>query len=250
MKRAFGRLLLAAFLSFCVHAEAADLTVSAAASLQNAFTEIGKVFEKANPGNKVLFNFGSSGSLLQQISRGAPVDVFATADLDTMNRAQDQNLIVRDTRTNFVANKLVLVAPADSAAGIQNIADLTKPDVKRIGIGTPESVPAGRYAKEALELAGLWDTVQPRLIFGQNVRQVLDYVARGEVDAGFVYATDAAAVKDRVRVVADAPVKGPILYPISVVKGGGNEKLARAFVAYVNSDAGRRVLEKYGFLRP
>ena len=103
MNQALGRFILAVLLSFAAQAGAADLTVSAAASLQNAFNDIGKDFEKAHPGDKVLFNFGSSGALLQQISRGAPVDVFATADQDTMDRAADQNLIVRDTRSNFVA---------------------------------------------------------------------------------------------------------------------------------------------------
>lgn len=228
----------------------ADLTVSAGASLTNAFNDIGKEYEKANPGTRVLFNYGSSGSLLRQISRGAPVDVFASADLETMDRAELQKLIVRDTRINFVANKLVVVVPGDSSVQIRSLADLATPDVKRIGLGTPESVPAGRYAKEALELAGQWEVLKDKYVFGQNVRQVLDYVARGEVDAGFVYLTDAALMQDKVKVALQAQVKQPILYPIAAVKGGGNEKGARGFIAFVKSDTGRKILAKYGFAEP
>jgi molybdate transport system substrate-binding protein len=229
---------------------AADLTVSAAASLTNAFTEIARSYEKANPGTRVLLNFGSSGSLLQQISRGAPVDVFASADLETMDRAQKQNLLVQDTRSNFVANKLVVVVPSDSIKRLQSLADLSAAEFVRLGIGTPESVPAGRYAKQALEAAGLWDALTSKYVFGQNVRQVLDYVARGEVDAGFVYTTDAAVMKDRVTVVLEAQTSQPILYPIAAVKGGGHEKAARQFIDFVKSEPGQQVLAKFGFSKP
>jgi len=229
---------------------AADLTVSAASSLTNAFTEIAGSYEKANPGTRVLLNFGSSGSLLQQISRGAPVDVFASADLETMDRAQKQNLLVQDTRSNFVANKLVVVVPSDSIKRMQSLADLNAAELVRLGIGTPESVPAGRYAKQALEAAGLWDVLSSRYVFGQNVRQVLDYVARGEVDAGFVYATDAAVMKDRVTVVLEVKTSQPILYPIAAVKGGGHENAARRFIDFVKSEPGQQVLAKFGFSKP
>ncbi len=247
--RALHGALLAALL-WMPMAQAADLVVSAAASLQNAFVEIGKDFEKASAGTRVLFNFGASGQLVQQISRGAPADVLATADQDSMDRAQKQRLVVLDTRVNFVSNTLTVIVPAGSPTAIRSLADLSAPAVKRIGLGTPESVPAGRYAKEALELAGSWESLKEKYVYGQNVRQVLDYVARGEVDAGFVYVTDAALMKDKVNVVAAAPVKNPIVYPIAAVKGSGSEKLARAFVRYVRSDAAQAVLEKYGFGRP
>jgi molybdate transport system substrate-binding protein len=250
MKRMFCTGLAALALASTPWAMAADLTVSAAVSLSNAFTEIGKDYEKANPGTRVLFNFGASGQLVQQISRGAPADVLATADLDTMDRAQSQKLVVTDTRVNFVSNKLVVVVPEDGSIAIQSLAGLENPAVKRIGMGTPESVPAGRYAKEALELAGEWDKLKDKYVYGQNVRQVLDYVARGEVDAGFVYATDAALLKNRVKVALEAQVKKPILYPIAAVRGSGNEKLARGFVDYVKSDAAQSVLAKYGFGKP
>jgi len=231
---------------------AADITVSAAVSLSNAFGEIGKAFEKASQGrHKVLFNFGASGSLLQQISRGAPVDVFASADLDTMDRAEKQNLIYRDSRSNFVSNRLVLAVPAQSTATLGGLQELMAPAVQRVAMGIPESVPVGRYTKGVLEAAGLWDVLRPKMIYGQNVRQCLDYVARGEVDAGFVYATDALLMKDRMRVALTLPTPTPIQYPIAVVKGNGQEKSAREFVTFVLRDpVARKVFDKYGFLVP
>jgi len=229
---------------------AADLTVSAAASLTNAFTELAKLYEGANPGSRVLLNFGASGSLLQQIARGAPVDVFATADVETMDRAQKQNLVINETRANFAANALVLIAPLDARVPLDAVTDLSRADVARIGLGIPESVPAGRYAKESLEMAGLWDGLKDKYVYGQNVRQVLDYTARGEVDAGIVYLTDAEAMRNRLRVVSTLQTRSPILYPISVVKGGGNERAARKFVELVRSEQGLRVLQKYGFMPP
>ncbi|MFN0318137.1 MAG: molybdate ABC transporter substrate-binding protein [Burkholderiales bacterium] len=228
---------------------AAEITVSAASSLTNAFTDIGKEFEKAK-GHKVLFNFGASGSLLQQITRGAPVDVFAAADLDTMDRAQKQNAIVKDTRQNFVSNKLVVATALRGPLVLGSLADLARADVQRIAMGIPDSVPVGRYTKAVLEGAKLWDLLQPKMIFAQNVRQCLDYIARGEVDAGFVYATDAALVAGKVKTAFEVPTQKPIVYPIAVVKGNGQENLARAFIDFVRSDTSRRILAKYGFLEP
>ena len=245
-----ARFLIALALLMPAASFSADLIVSAGASLTNAFNDIGKGYEKANPGTRVLFNYGSSGSLLQQIARGAPVDVFATADLETMDRAEQQNLVVRETRANFVSNKLVLVQPVTSTVEIGALADLADPAVKRIGLGIPDSVPVGRYTKEALEIAGQWEPLKDKYVYTQNVRQVLDYVARGEVDAGFVYATDAALMKDKVKVALEPKINKPILYPIAAVKGGGNERGARSFIGFVRSAAGRTILAKYGFAEP
>ncbi|MGL5632895.1 MAG: molybdate ABC transporter substrate-binding protein, partial [Azovibrio sp.] len=171
---------------------AAELTVSAAASLTNAFRELAPLFEAENPGTKVQLNFGASGALLQQISKGAPVDVFASADQESMDQAQAQGLVKAEGRQNFVSNRLVLVVPSDSANVPKSLNDLTQVHYKRIAIGVPASVPVGRYTKEVLQKASLWDVVEPRMIGAPSVRQALDYVARSEVDAGFVYATDAA----------------------------------------------------------
>ena len=250
MNRYLSGLFILALFGVSGTSRAADLTVSAAASLTNAFTELAKLYEVSNPGSRVFLNFGASGSLLQQIARGAPVDVFATADVETMDRAEKQNLVIKETRSSFASNALVLVAPRDARVTVDTLTDLSRADVARIGLGIPESVPAGRYAKEALEMAGLWDGLKAKYVYGQNVRQVLDYTARGEVDAGIVYLTDAETMKDRVRLVSTLKTKHPILYPISVIKGGGNERAARKFVNLVTSEQGFRILHKYGFMAP
>jgi molybdate transport system substrate-binding protein len=233
-----------------VTASAADIIVSAAASLTNAFNDIGREFEKANPGHRVLFNFAGSGALLQQIARGAPVDVFASADQDTMEKALHQNLIVRSSRADFTRNTLVVVVPAEAGLAITDLKGLSAEGVKRIAISNPESVPVGKYAKAALEAAGLWEALKDRMINTQNVRQSLDYVARGEVDAGFVYATDAAATPGRVKAVFSVATQAPITYPIAVVKGNGKENLAVKFVEFVKSGVAQSILARYGFLKP
>jgi molybdate transport system substrate-binding protein len=239
-----------AFAAFASFAQAADLTVSAAASLTNAFTDIGRTFESQNPGAKVLFNFAASGALLQQIAKGAPVDVFASADEETMDQAQKQDLVEPGTRVDFVRNALVVVVPSDSKLTAKSIAELDAANASKIAIGQPASVPVGRYTKAVLEQAGLWAKVEPKMIGAQSVRQALDYVARGEVDAGFVYATDAAIMPDKVRVLFTVPTPTPILYPIAVMKGAGDKALATRFARYIASPEAQAVLARYGFARP
>ncbi len=229
---------------------AEELTVSAAASLTNAFPEIGQVFEKQHPGVKVIFNFAASGPLLQQIAQGAPVDVFASADQKTMDQAQDKNLIVPASRKNFVTNTLVLIAPKDSKLGLRGIKDLAQSEVKRVGLGNPASVPVGRYTKEALTQAGLWKALQPKLIMGESVRQVLDYVSRGEVDAGFVFATDAAIAKGKVETVAEVQGHQPIVYPVALVAASQKQGLGQEFLKLLDSPEGMAILTKYGFGQP
>ena len=231
-------------------ASAADLTVSAAASLTNAFRELGTTFESHNPGTKVQFNFAASGALLQQIVKGAPVDVFASADQETMDDAQRQGLVDTATRVDFVRNALVLIVPSDSKLTVTGLADLRSDRIAKIAIGQPASVPVGRYTKSVLEQAGLWTVVEPKMIGAQSVRQALDYVARGEVDAGFVYATDAAIMTDKVRVLFTAPTPAPILYPIAVLKASTSDATARRFVQFIASPPSQSVLARYGFGSP
>jgi molybdate transport system substrate-binding protein len=250
MKKLLVSLIAAAGLCFAGVAMAADLVVSAAASLTNAFIDIGKEYEKAKPGTKVLFNFAASGQLLQQISRGAPVDVFASADQETMDKAEKQNLIVRGTRRDFVRNKLVVAVPADSSLELTALDGLKADSVKRIALSNPETVPVGRYSKQALEAAGLWDVLKDKYISTTNVRQSLDYTARGEVDAGFVYATDALIMPGRVKIALEPPLATQILYPIAAVKGNGNENFARDFVAFIGQAPAQKILQKYGFGKP
>lgn len=229
-------------------ASAQQLTVSAAASLTDAFKEIAPRFEAAKPGATLRFNFAASGVLLQQIAQGAPVDVFVSADQETMNRSADQQLIATGTRRDFASNTLVLVAPPDSP--VRRVADLTLPAVKRIAVGKVASVPVGRYTQQALEAAQLWSALSPKLVFADNVRQVLDYVARGEVEAGFVYRTDAEIAKDKLRVVAAVGGHTPITYPAAVVAGSRQAALARDFVAFLGGAEAQGILAKYGFGKP
>jgi molybdate transport system substrate-binding protein len=244
--------LVAAMLVLAVMgvAHARELTVSAAASLTDAFKEIAHGYEAQYPGSKVQLNFGASGALLQQVAKGAPVDVFASADQETMDAAVKQGLVAAGERKDFVRNTLVVIVPADSAIAIRRLGDLRQPAVRRIAIGNPASVPVGRYTRHALEAGKLWNELGPKLINTQNVRQVLDYVARGEVDAGFVYRTDAAIQKDKVKVVFDVPLDTPVTYPIAPATASANAGEARRFVAYVMSPAGQSMLARYGFLKP
>lgn len=231
-------------------AQAAELTVSAAASLTHAFKEVGQAYEAQYPADKVLLNFAASGALLQQMAKGAPVDVFASADQETMDEAQKQALIQTATRQDFVRNALVLIVPADSKLSLKSLADLNQPAVARIAIGNPASVPVGRYAKHALEAAKLWAAVEGKLINASNVRQALDYVTRAEVDAGFVYATDAALMKDKVRVAMQVPLDVKISYPIAVTTGSTNKEAAARFTAFIASPAAQAILTRYGFQQP
>lgn len=232
----------------CAHA--AELIVSAAASLTNALREVGRSFEDPRRGNKVTFNFASSGALLAQIAKGAPADVFASADTATMDRAEEQGLLAAGTRRILLHNKLVLIVPAVSPVVPSDLASLDNAAVRRIALGNPASVPAGRYAREALEVAGLWLKLEPKYILAQNVRQALDYVARGEVDAGIVYATDAAIMRDKVRVAGEIATTTPIVYPVAVVKDSRNRPLAEAFVEFLGSGAAQATFKRYGFSQP
>jgi molybdate transport system substrate-binding protein len=225
----------------------AELTVSAAASLTQAFQDIALQFEKQYPETKVRLNFGASGALLQQIANGAPVDVFASADTDTMNKAVAKGVVAAADVKVFTTNKLVLVVPIQSKANLQQLADLKKPDIKRITMGTPASVPAGHYAQGSLEKAGLWVDLKDKIINTTNVRQALDYVARDEVDAGFVYASDAQLMQDKVKAAFQVATTSPIQYPIAKVSSGSQADAAHKFIAFVLSGSAQTLLKKYGF---
>jgi molybdate transport system substrate-binding protein len=237
-------------LQFGIGAMAADLIVSAAASLTNAFTDIGHEFERAHPDTKVVFNFGGSGQLLQQIAKGAPVDVFASADQETMDKAQAEKVVEAGTRADFVRNSLVVVVPIHSTLSVASLNDLTKSEIRHIAIGNPESVPVGRYGKAVLTASGHWNALEPKMVNTQNVRQSLDYVSRGEVEAAFVYRTDAAILPDKVRIVLEVPTQKPVLYPIAAIRGSGDKTVAKDFIAFVQSNTGTKIFQKYGFGKP
>jgi len=257
-KQFFSLILGAGFALVAAVASAETLTVSAAASLTNAFKEIGKGFEAANPGNTVEFNFAASGALLQQIAQGAPVDVFASADQETMDKAAGGDNIKKETRVNFAGNGLVVIVPKDSTLKIADLKVLTGADIKRVAIGNPSTTPNGRYARAAMQAAGVWEAVEPKLVLAENVRQSLSYVGRGEVEVGFVFTTDAKQDEDKVNVALVVPTvardeqsgqwnPSPIVYPIAEV-ATSKSKLSAAFIAYVRSPDGQKVLERYGFL--
>lgn len=243
-------LLAVALISASGSAMAAEITVSAAASLTNAFKDIAANFEAAHPEHKVLLNFAGSGELLQQIAKGAPVDVFASADQITMDKAQEQGLLNAASRTDFVRNTVVVITPTHSTLKLTELADLQQDALQRLAVSNPDSVPVGRYSKEALVTHELWDALADKMINTQNVRQSLDYVARDEVDAGFVYATDAAIMADKVKVQFTVPLATVVSYPIAITKEGSAKELSQQFIDYTFTKASQAVFQTYGFSRP
>jgi molybdate transport system substrate-binding protein len=227
---------------------AGDLVVSAAASLTNAFQEMKVPFEKANPGTTLVLNFAASGPLLQQMQQGAPVDVFASADQETMDKAGE--LIDAASRANFAGNALVLIVPSEGGPALSDPKELAGDEFKLIAIGNPDSVPAGRYTKGALEAVGLFDQLTPKFVMAESVRQALDYVSRGEVQAGFVYATDAALRADKVKVAAEVVGYKPISYPIAMLKESKNKDLGQKFLDFVMGEEGQAILAQFGFKKP
>ncbi|MBF0538383.1 MAG: molybdate ABC transporter substrate-binding protein [Nitrospirae bacterium] len=235
-----------------------ELTVSAAISLKNAFERIGRLFEASHKGVKVVYNFGASGSLARQIEGGAPVDVFASAAAKDMDDIEGKGFVVSGTRVNFAGNSVVLITPASGGVKIDSFNDLKLAKVKKVAIGNPRTVPAGRYAQEALNSYKVLPApatvrseldITDKLILAENVRQVLDYVAMGEVDAGVVYLTDAMTRAKEVKIVSTASTEShkPVVYPIAAVKETKNEKLAIEFIKTVTSEAGQGILKEYGF---
>ncbi|HJD43438.1 MAG TPA: molybdate ABC transporter substrate-binding protein [Candidatus Paenalcaligenes intestinipullorum] len=249
-KKWFAAAAVASAFALSATTHAADLTVSAAASLTNAFEEVGAAFAAKQKDTEVVNSFAASDVLLQQIISGAPVDVFASADQKAMDKAVEADVVEADTRVNFVQNEVVLIVPNDNPRNITGLESLKNKDVTSIALGNPASVPVGRYTQGALEKAGEWDTVKKHEVLGENVRQVLDYVSRGEVDAGFVFATDAAAAKDKVKVIETLETVTPVTYPIAVVKRDGVNSTAQAYIDFVLSEEGQDILAKYGFAKP
>jgi molybdate transport system substrate-binding protein len=241
---------LALVLAVFVHgAGAQELTVSVAVSMKEAVEEIGRLFTRANPGTTLRFNFGASGDLQKQIEAGAPVDVYVSAAARQMDELEAKRLVVATSRRAFARNVLVAIAPRDATLDLSRPAALLEPRVTRIAVGNPKTVPAGQYTEESLRALGAWDRLRGKLVFAENVRQVLDYVNRGEVDVGFVYATDAAtraaAVKEVFRPAEET--YRPIVYPAAVVAGSRQPTPAAAFVDLLAGADAQGVLRRLGF---
>lgn len=233
-------------------ARAQDVTLSVAVSLKDVTEELGRTFMAAHPGVTLRYNFGASGDLQKQIEAGAPVDLFLSAAQRQMDELEKQNLIVAASRRAFARNVLTVVKPADSRIDITKPADLLESRVGRIVIGSPKTVPAGQYAEESLRALGLWDRLLPKIVFSENVRQALDYVARGEVDAGFVYTTDAASRAQGVKEAFRPPDDSyrPVVYPGAVVTASKQPALAQAFLDLLGGAPGRTALSRFGFQPP
>jgi molybdate transport system substrate-binding protein len=222
-----------------------EITVSAAASLQNAMQELAHVYEQQHPDTRVTLNFGSSGMLAQQIEQGAPADVFFSAAPKPMDELASKGLILSGTRHDLLRNEIVLIVPQSGAAP-SSFQDLVK--ARLIALGDPQSVPAGDYGRQVLTALGLWDAVRPKLVLAKDVRQVLSYVETGNADAGIVYATDARE-SGKVRVAAIAPQNShaPVVYPVAVLRESRAPAAARSFVEFLAGEQARAVFEQYGF---
>ena len=248
------RLLLAALLllGLAPAAHAQELTLSVAISMREAVQELGRAFTATRPGVILRYNFGASGELQKQIEAGAPVDLFVSAATRQMDELEKRGLVVAATRRAFARNLLTVVKPADSRVDLVRPGDLLDARVGRVVIGNPKTVPAGQYAEESLRALGLWERLRPRLVYAENVRQALEYVARGEVEAGFVYTTDlaarAAGVTEAFRLPEDT--YQPVIYPAAVVTASRQPALAGAFIELLLSREGRAVLGRLGFQPP
>lgn len=242
--------LLLAFLHFAATAASAvELNIFAAASLSDALKEIAPVYAKAS-GDTLRFNFGSSGALARQIREGAPADVIFSADELRVDQLENGGLLLAGTRSTVLANSLVVVTAPDSAA-VAAIGDLTKSSVRRVAFGDPATVPVGTYSKEYLGKLGLWDPLQPKVVFMDNVRAVLAAVEAGNADAGIVYKTD-ALISKKVKIAIEVPLaEGPaITYPAAVIKDTRNPEASKKLVVWLAGPEARAVFAKYGFLPP
>ena len=224
------------------------LTVSAAADLTPAFQEIGKQFEQQN-GTKVIFNFGSTGQLAHQIEQGAPVDLFAAANVSFIEELEKKNLILPDTKALYAQGRITLWMRGDSPLKLERVEDLARPEFKKVAIANPEHAPYGMAAREALESAGVWETVSRKLVFGENISQTLQYAESGNVDAAIV-ALSLSTLSNGRWVLVPAEMHKPLNQALGVIRGAKHEQEARRFAAFVNSPQGRESMRKYGFVLP
>jgi molybdate transport system substrate-binding protein len=229
-------------------ARADEVLVSAAASLTDVLKEIASGYQ-AKSKHTVKFNFGPSSGLARQIDEGAPADLFLSADLPQMDNLDKKGRLEPGTRKNLLSNQLVIIVPADSKLALSSPKDLLKTDIKRIALAEPSSVPVGVYSKKYLTDEGLWDKVESRIVPVQDVRATLASVESGNVEAGFVYKTD-AAISRKVKIVYEVPLdKGPkITYPVAVVKESKRKEAARDFLNFVQTSASKESFKKYGFV--
>ncbi|MBR6897725.1 MAG: molybdate ABC transporter substrate-binding protein [Lachnospiraceae bacterium] len=224
-----------------------EIIILAAASLKDVCAEIETEYKKTHD-VKLTFSFGSSGALQTQIEEGAPADIFFSASTKQMKALYDAGKMEESTVRSLLENRIVLIVPAASTADITSFEDVNTDKVKMIGLGDPESVPAGQYAAEVFTDLGILDAVNKKANFGTDVRTVLSWVETGNVDCGVVYATDACTT-DKVRIAAEAPAGScrQVIYPAGVVKDAKNPEAAKSFMDYLASEEAFRIFAKYGF---
>ncbi len=225
----------------------ATLTVSAAASLKDAMEQVQPLYNQQKSNVKLTYNFGSSGALQRQIEQGAGADIFVSAATKQMDALEKQGLLLEGTRKNLLKNQLVLIVPQNSTV-VTDFKDLTKPTVKKIALGEPKSVPAGEYAQQVLTNLKIIDQVKPKAVYAKDVRQALNYVESGNVDAGIVYLSDAKS-SPKVKIVATAAdnTHSPIVYPVAVIKSSKSPDAAKDFVQFLSGNQAKSVFEKQGF---
>ncbi len=225
------------------------ITVSAASDLTPAFQEIGRLFEQQGGGTKVIFNFGSTGQLAQQIEQGAPVDLFAAANVSFIDGLEQKGLIIPDTKALYAQGRITLWMRDDSTLKLERVEDLARPEFKKVAIANPEHAPYGVAAREALQTAGVWDAVAQKLVYGENVSQTLQYAESGNVDVAIVALSLSTQSKGRWMLIP-AEMHKPLNQALAVIKGTKHEQEARRFAAFVNSAGGRAVMRQYGFVLP
>ena len=242
-------IILTLLLTFSFPGQADELMISAAASLTDALRELRTSFEKDHPGSRIVFNFAASGTLAQQIESGAPVDLFISAAAKQMDKLEAKGLIVKESRKNILRNNLVLIVPKDSLSKVKGFEDLPGPSVQHVAIGDPRFVPAGLYAEQILRNLKLWDKITAKLVLAEDVRQVLEYVARDDVDAGIVFTSDAVRFKEKVATVSMASenLHEPVVYPAALVKGGSRPVLAKIWIDFMMTNEAKSIFGKYGF---
>ncbi|WP_161625528.1 molybdate ABC transporter substrate-binding protein [Sporomusa ovata] len=223
------------------------LKIYAAASVKDALLKVKRAYIANNPEQSLLLRFGGSGELKQQIEDGALVDVYISAAHSQMNQLQEKKMLIDETRRELLQNRIVLIASKKSDISC-NFQTLTKDQVKKIAIGNPESVPAGKYAQELLMSLGIFGNVKAKLIIAKDVRQVLTFVETGNIDVGIVYQTD-AQISKTVKILDRAPLKScsPVVYPVAVMKDSNNIETSKEFIKFLTGYQAREIFMKYGF---
>lgn len=225
------------------------LTISAAASLNSALDEVQKLYIKDNSNVKFIDNFGASGTLQQQIEQGAPTDIFFSAGKTQVDALKTEGLLVDNTITNILKNEVVLVVPKNSTLPIKDFNSLTENSVKKIALGDPKTVPAGKYALDVLTSLKISDKITSKIVYGKDVKEVLSWVETGNADAGIVYATD-AKISTKVKFVEKAPNDShkDIVYPAALIKSSKNAADSKKFLKFLSSSSAKAIFKKYGFI--